>query len=60
MPAIEITEAAKPAYVITMATVGDIMIAVRVVVMDMMKDMDIMDTVVVMDGGTTGGNELTS
>jgi hypothetical protein len=60
MPAIEITAAAKPAYVITMATVGDIMIAVRVVVMNVAKDMDIMDMVVVMEGGTIGGKELTS
>ena len=59
MPVTGITEATKPAYVITMAAaVADIMIADRVVGMVVAKDMVIMDmgAVMVMEEDTTDGS----
>jgi hypothetical protein len=57
MPATEITEVTRPAYVITMAAaVADIMIAAHVVIMIVVMDVDIMDMVVVMAVDTIVGN----
>jgi hypothetical protein len=56
MPVTGITEATRPAYVITMtAAVADIMIAVRVVDMVVVKDVVITDMAAAMVVDTIGG-----